>query len=120
MIYEVANLLDHQVYDPVYLLGREGLEDYDFVYAVQEFRSERGLQSVLYRGAHPDRRVLRSLPHEAEGLLPALAGAQVAGHDYQRVPEVDRLALAVGQSAVLQYLEHHVEYIRVGLLHLVE
>ena len=40
-------------------------------------------------------------------------------HD-QRVAEVDRAALAVGQAAVVEHLQQHVEHVRVRLLDLVE
>ena len=46
--------------------------------------------------------------------------AQVAGQDQQRVAEVDRAALAVGQPTVVEHLEQDVEHLRVGLLDLVE
>ena len=47
-------------------------------------------------------------------------GAEVRGHDQQRVAEVDRSPLPVGQAAVVQHLQQHVEHVRVGLFHLVE
>ena len=37
--------------------------------------------------------------------------ADVAGHDDQRVLEVDRAALAVGQAAVVEHLQQHVEHV---------
>jgi hypothetical protein len=46
--------------------------------------------------------------------------ADVAGHDDDGVLEVDRAALAVGQAAVVEQLEQHVEDVRVRLLDLVE
>ena len=55
-----------------------------------------------------------------EELAQRLGGADVRGHHDHRVPEVDRAALAVGQPAVVQDLEQHVEDLRVRLLDLVE
>ena len=46
--------------------------------------------------------------------------AQVGGHDHDRVAEVDRPALAVGEAAVVEQLQQHVEYVGVRLLDLVE
>ena len=46
--------------------------------------------------------------------------AEVRGHDDHGVAEVDRPALAVGQSAVVEDLEQDVEDVPVGLLDLVE
>ena len=47
-------------------------------------------------------------------------GAEVAGHDDDRVAEVHRAALAVGQAAVVQDLQQRVPDVRVRLLDLVE
>ena len=46
--------------------------------------------------------------------------AEVAGQDQQRVAEVDRAALAVGEPAVVEHLQQDVEDLGVGLLDLVE
>ena len=46
--------------------------------------------------------------------------AEVRGHDDQRVAEVDGAALPVGQAAVVEHLQQHVEHVRVRLLDLVE
>ena len=46
--------------------------------------------------------------------------AQVARHQDERLREVDRAALAVGQAAVVEQLQQHVEHVRVRLLDLVE
>jgi len=49
------------------------------------------------------------------------AAAHVARHDDDRVLEVDRAALAVGQAPVVQYLQQHVlKDIGMGLFDLVE
>jgi len=45
---------------------------------------------------------------------------QVRGQDDDRVGEVDRAALAVGQPAVVEHLQEHVEDVAVRLLDLVE
>ena len=46
--------------------------------------------------------------------------ADVRGHDEDRVLEVDGAALTVGQAAVVEDLQEHVEHIGRGLLDLVE
>ena len=46
--------------------------------------------------------------------------ADVRGHDHDRVAEVDRPALAVGQPSVVEQLQEDVEDVGVGLLDLVE
>ena len=49
-----------------------------------------------------------------------ILAAQVRGQHDQRVAEVDGAALAVGQAAVVEHLEQHVEHVRMRLLDLVE
>ena len=44
---------------------------------------------------------------------------QVRGHDDHGVAEVHGAALAVGEAAVVEHLQQHVEHVRVRLLHLV-
>ena len=46
--------------------------------------------------------------------------ADVRGHDHDGVAEVDRAALTVGQAAVVEQLQQHVEHVAVRLLDLVE
>ena len=58
---------------------------------------------------------------EAEGgVVGDVLGADVRGHDHDRVAEVDRPALGVGEPPVLEDLEQDVEDVGVGLLDLVE
>ena len=45
---------------------------------------------------------------------------EVRRHDEHGVGEVDRAALTVGEAAVVQHLQQHVEDVGVGLLDLVE
>ena len=54
------------------------------------------------------------------GLVDEVLGAEVRGHDDQRVAEIDRAALPVGQPPVVEHLEEHVEDVGVRLLDLVE
>ena len=46
--------------------------------------------------------------------------ADVTGHDDNRVSEIDRAPLAIGESAVVEHLQEDVEHVRVSLLNLVE
>ena len=59
-------------------------------------------------------------PEAEPRVLLELLGADVAGHDDDRVAEVDPAALGIGQVPVLQDLEQDVEDLRVRLLDLVE
>ena len=56
----------------------------------------------------------------AFGLRHQIFGAEIGGHDDQRVAEIDGAALAVGQPAVVEHLQQHVEHVRMRLLDLVE
>ena len=53
-------------------------------------------------------------------MIGEILAAQVGGQDDQRVAEIDRPALPVGQPAVVEHLQQHVEHIRMRLLDLVE
>ena len=46
--------------------------------------------------------------------------AQVAGHDQDRVLEIHRPALAVGDPAVIQHLQQHIEHIGMRFFHFIE
>ena len=46
--------------------------------------------------------------------------AQVGGHDHHGIAEIHRPALAIGQPAVVQQLQQHIEDLRVGLFDLIE
>ena len=101
----------------------ELVEHDDVVDPVQELRAEDLLQlahdPVLHVVVGDARLVVGD--GEAERRVPRdLAGPDVRGHDHDRVAEVDRAPLGVGQPAVLQDLQEDVEHVRVGLLDLVE
>ena len=54
------------------------------------------------------------------GWLTRNSRAEIRRHDDQRVAEIDRAALPVGQPAVVEHLQQHVEHVRMRLLDLVE
>ena len=89
------------------------MEHDDVVDAVDELRPEVLLHDLHHRALHA-RVVLL-----ARELLDDLR-AEVRGHDDDGVAEVDRAALAVGQAAVVEHLQQHVEHVRVRLLDLIE
>src|ERR671922_198128 len=111
-----------QIDDGEDLLPRQLVEDDDLIDPVEQLGPEDLLQlahdSVLHllvreTGVIADR--------EAERLvLRDRPGADVRGHDHDRVPEVDLAPLGIGQLPVLEDLEEDVEHVRVGLLDLVE
>ncbi len=93
----------------------QGMEHDDLVDPVQELRPEPVVERLVQAGLH--RLVVRLLVTTGRGDQVA---ADVAGHDHQGVPEVDRPALAIGQAAVVEDLEQDVEHVRMGFLDLVQ
>ena len=102
--------LDLELDDLGDVLAAEPVEDHGLVDPVQEL----GLEGC---GEH----VVDPLADRLVDLLGGdLLRADVRGHDQDRVREVDRPALAVGQAAVVHDLQQHVEDVGVRLLDLVE
>ena len=88
------------------------MEDHHFVDAVDELGAEIGLHLVQHRQL--DGRIIVT-----RHLLNHLA-AEVGGHHHHGVAEIDGAALAVGEAAVVEYLQEHVEDVGMRLLHLVQ
>ena len=123
----VAHAGEHQVDDLGDLLDRQRAEDHGRVDAVEELRAEVLLQLdgdlLLHQlvRALLAVRVGRAHRPEAQARVGLeLLGAEVGGHDDDRVAEVDPPTLGVGQVPVLQDLEQDVEDLRMRLLDLVE
>ena len=96
------------------MLFGQNAEDDDLIDPVDELRPEAAPEDL-------HQIVLQLL----EGLVrPCLLldaiGAQVRGHDCDRVLEVDRASLRVGEAPVVEDLEQDVEHVGVCLLDLVE
>src|SRR5215212_4413194 len=90
-----------------YLLPAKGAEDDYLVYAVKELRPEASLEDLL----HVFLKLLERLVAPGVGLDPL--GAHVGGHDDDRVLEVHRAPLRVGQAAVVEDLQEDIEDVRV-------
>jgi hypothetical protein len=91
----------------------EPVEQDDLVDAVEEFRAE----------VRPHHR--HDLITHRVGVLPLrlvgqILGAEIRGHHDERVAEVDGVTLSVGEAAVVEHLQQHVEHVGVGLFDLVE
>ena len=94
-------------------LGAEALETDRRVEAVAELGREQAL----------DRLGVLAFPTgaaEAHHRLGHVGGAGVGRHDQDDIAEVDRLAVVVGEFAVVHHLEEDVEHVRMGFLDLVE
>ena len=97
------------------LLG-ERMEDDDLVDAVEELRAEVRPQLLEHRRAHDRLFGAADLPLVIEDAM----AADVRGHDDDRVAEIDRVALTVGQTALVENLQEDVEDVGMRLLDLVE
>src|SRR5215212_4080788 len=112
---------DHQVDHPDDLVASQLMEDDDVVDAVEELRAEVLLQLVVDLLLHPLVVVLATTLGEAQpDRLGDVGCAEVAGEDQHGVLEVDRAALTVGETTVLEHLQQAVVDLLVGLLDLVE
>src|SRR5258706_510532 len=98
--------------DGLDVLLAERVEDDHLVDAVHELRAEMRLH--LGHDREPDHLVVAAR-HALDHLR-----AEVGGHHHHRVLEVHGAALAVGEPALVENLQEHVEYVRVRLLDLVE
>ena len=54
------------------------------------------------------------------GLLLDDVRAQVGGHHDDRIPEINRAALAICKAAVFQHLQQDIEDVRMGFFHLIQ
>src|SRR5208337_71841 len=107
--------VEHEVHDALDLRLGERLEQHDVVQAVEELRAEIAAQGTH----HPVAGVGLDLPFGGHAVQEVLR-ADIGGHDYDRVAEVDGTALGVGEPPVVEDLQQRVEDVRVRLLHLIE
>ena len=108
--FQLQDELLHDLADD--LLGQR-LEGHHGVQAVAELRREDALDGLVALPVSP-------AAAEADGLALGVGGAGVGGHDQDHIAEVDLLAVAVGQLAVVHHLQQDVVDVLVRLLDLVE
>jgi hypothetical protein len=99
------------VHDRPQLLASEPIEDHHLVDPVEELRTEVA--------AHVDEDALAELVGR-QRRVEDVGGPEVGGHDDHHVAEVDGAAVPVGEAAVVEHLQQHVEHVGVRLLDLVE
>src|SRR4051794_22361028 len=112
-----------EVHDRLDLFLGELVEDDHVVDAVEELRPEDLLELAHDPALHVVVRDASLVVGHGEAewrVARDLARPDVRGHDHDRVPEVHRAALRVGQATVLEDLQEDVEDIRMRLLDLVE
>ena len=99
--------------EPLVQLGQLDVDDRHQLLGIERVEHDHVVEPVDELGF--ERR-----PYRRHHLLLGAAGTQVGGQDQDRVAEVDRAALAVGQPALVEHLQQHVEHVGVGLFDLVE
>ena len=122
-VQTLLELAGEDIHDLAHVLARQGVEHDHVVDAVQELGIEGPLELVMDRGLDRAELLHAALglrEAEAAGACDDLPPAQVRGHDDHRVLEIHPAPGAVCEHAVVQYLEQHVEHVRVRLLDLVE
>jgi hypothetical protein len=113
LLQELLQPGELDVDDRAHLRALQAVEENDLVHAVQELGPEVSPHHRHHLLAH-------GVGVLALGLVHEILGAEIRGHDDERVAEVDRAALAVGQPPIVQDLEQDVEHVRMRLLDLVE
>src|SRR5207248_11197398 len=87
--------------------------DNHFVKAVDELWSETlSAQALAHQPLHA------ILVHAIKFMQPG--STDITGHDNDRVFEIDRATLTIGQASIVEDLQQHVEDLRRGLFDLVE
>ena len=112
---EFAEVVEAEVDDVGEVRFAERVEDHDVIDAVEELGAELLAELAENTFFCFSEAVFAFGPGGGE-----LRGAEVGGHDEDGVFEVDGAALAVGEAAVVEHLEEHVEDVGVRLFDLVE
>ena len=112
----LAAAAELDVDDLPHVLAAERVEHDDLVDAVEELRAEVLAAALHHLAPH----ALVDARRRGRRSPPCSVAADVRRHDDDGVLEVDRPALAVGQPAVVEHLQQHVEHFRMRLLDLVE
>ncbi len=98
------------------------MEHDNFIYTIEKFRTE-DLSNLVHHAALHRFIALFGFVLTAKSQCVLFANAVcagIAGHDNHGILEVHHTSLTIRQSAVLQNLEQHVEYIRMRLFNLVQ
>ena len=111
-----AQMPELDIDDLLQVRFRERMEHDGLVHAVQEL----GPEAAPHLFEHGLLHTLVRLAFKRAAVFQNAVAADIGGHDRDRVLEVDRAALAVGEPAVVQDLEHDIEHVVMRLLDLVE
>src|ERR1041384_726424 len=104
------------VHDLLQVFLRQGVEHDRFVNSVQEFRCEMSPQCVEHSFFHS----LVLIAFSLSAILENQMASDVAGHDDDRVFEIDDSTLPIGQSAVIEYLKQDIENVVMSLFDFIQ
>ena len=106
--------------DLAQVFARQRVEYDDIVNAVQELGPEVLAQRIQQALARIGVARVLAVHRESDGVLLHHAGADVGGHHDHGVLEADRAALAIGEAAIVENLQQHVEDVGMRLFDFVE
>src|SRR5580704_9793640 len=92
------------------------MEHDNFVNTIQELRTKMTAQLLEHRFLH----ALEPFTRKCTPIFQDARAANVGRHYYDGVLKVHRAALAVGEAAIVQDLQQHVEHVGMRLFNLVE
>src|SRR5690349_15827087 len=90
------------------------------IYTVEELRTEMRLECIVSLFLHPLIRHCCICFGETNSCFAQICGSQVRRQNDDRVLEVDRAALAVGEAAVFKDLQQRIEHVCMCLFDFVE
>ncbi len=99
------------------------MEDDDLINAVEEFGSESAFQGIFYVSTQFTvvEGAFVTVAAESNGApLGSELGADIAGHNDDRIAEINEVALPIGQPAVFQDLQQRIPHVGVRLLDFVK
>src|SRR5438552_4754136 len=111
-----AQVTELYLHDLFQMLFRERVEDYDLIYPVEKFGPEVAACLFEHSLFHP----LVFIPFKRAPIFENPVRADVRSHYNDRIFEIDRPSLTIGQSPVVENLKHHIEDIRMSFLYLIE
>ena len=111
----LLQILQPQIHNMRQLALAQRMEDHDVIHAIQKLRPEMLAQLIHHAHLRISEAVLALGPRRRQ-----LARSKIRCHDQHRVLEVHRPSLRVRQPPIIQYLQQHIEHIRMRLLDFVE
>mmetsp|Transcript_9394 Transcript_9394/g.13753 ORF Transcript_9394/g.13753 Transcript_9394/m.13753 type:complete len:202 (-) Transcript_9394:2288-2893(-) len=112
----VLESFDLQFHYSFQIILRKAIKNDIFINSIQELRFE----SVFHCQSNPFLHYFLITNLAPRTHIKNILTAYIARENYHSVAEVNRISLTVCYPSVIKHLEHHIEYIRVSLFHLIE